>query len=179
VKVGRIVFIVVKRYNNSVKPTYFWHNQFYLNFEKIQIVNLIQIFYFRFSTITPHGRRPTERLGLRVPTAWFWKVGCGLARIVAVAHSNARNCLLYRSWIEIPRRPSDAVPVCEDYKRIAGSSPIFEKFCSRSKSLLFFFSLSIRMFREYENMPLRQFESANVNLLFSYDLFPKPHNLAE
>jgi hypothetical protein len=36
--------------------------------------------------------------------------------------------------------PVDFVPEREDYKRIAGSCPLFEKFCSRSKFLFFSFS---------------------------------------
>jgi hypothetical protein len=60
--------------------------------------------------------------------ACVWKVGYGIARIVAVAHSNARNCLLYSGLIEIRKRPSDTVPVCEDYKRIAGSGAYLKSF---------------------------------------------------
>jgi hypothetical protein len=69
--------------------------------------------------------------------AWVWKVTHGLARIVAVAHSNARNFLWCSDGIEIDKYPSVSVPVCEDYKRIAGSSPIFEKLGYRSKFLFF------------------------------------------
>jgi hypothetical protein len=60
-----------------------------------------------------------------------------LARIVAVAHSNARNCLWYSGLIEMLRWPSDVVSVCEDYKRIAGSRPY--KYCWATAPNPYFF----------------------------------------
>jgi hypothetical protein len=60
-----------------------------------------------------------------------------LARIVAVAHSNARNCLLYSVLTEILPWPSGGVSVCEDYKRIAGSS--YYKYCWATAPYYFYF----------------------------------------
>jgi hypothetical protein len=83
---------------------------------------------------------------LSLTTAWVWKVGYGIARIVAVAHSNARNCLLYSGLTEILKQPSDTVPVCEDYKRIAGSGAYLKSFVPAPNSFFSFFSFSLALF---------------------------------
>ncbi len=55
---------------------------------------------------------------------------------------------MYRGLIEIEVYPSDAVPVCEDYKRIAGSGAYLKSFAPAPK--YYFFFIGYELFHENE-----------------------------